>query len=59
MDWLMKQTTEDKIRGIRWNLTSVLEDLDRADDTVALSSQHKDVQEKYRQSDQNCIKSRT
>ena len=33
-------------RGIRWTLTSILEDLDYADDIGLLSSRHKDMQEK-------------
>ena len=26
LDWIMRKTTADKRRGIRWNLTTVLED---------------------------------
>ena len=32
IDWVMKQVTSGGKRGIRWTLTSVLEDLDYADD---------------------------
>ena len=46
MNWIMKETTRVKKRGIRWTLTSVLEDLDYADDVGLLSSSHKDMQEK-------------
>ena len=46
MNWIMKETTLEKKRGIRWTLTSVLEDLDYADDVGLLSSKHKDLQDK-------------
>ena len=46
MNWVMKETTKDRKRGIRWTLTSVLEDLDYADDVGLLSSCYKDMQEK-------------
>ena len=32
LDWFIKKATADKRRGIRWNFTTVLEDLDFADD---------------------------
>ena len=32
LDWVMRKATTDKRRGIRWNFTTVLEDLDFADD---------------------------
>ena len=31
LDWVMKETTRDQRIGIRWNLTTVVEDLDYAD----------------------------
>ena len=43
VDWLMKTTTKGKRRGIRWTLTSCLEDLDFADDICLLSSSHKEA----------------
>jgi len=46
MDWIMRETTADKKRGLRWTLTTVLEDLDYADDVALLSSKHQDMQEK-------------
>jgi hypothetical protein len=42
----MKETTQEKNRGIRWTLGSVLEDLDYADDVGLLTSKHSDMQEK-------------
>ena len=36
MDWIMRKTTADKRREIGWNLTTVLEDLDFADDIALL-----------------------
>ena len=32
LDWVMRKATADKRRGISWNFTTVLEDLDFADD---------------------------
>ena len=32
IDWVMRQTTQDKIRGIRWNLFTNLDDIDFAND---------------------------
>ncbi|RUS74991.1 hypothetical protein EGW08_017258 [Elysia chlorotica] len=46
IDWVMRRTTEDKSRGIRWNLFSTLEDLDFADDLALLSHTHNHMQEK-------------
>ena len=43
MGWIMRKTTTDERRGIRWNLTTVLEDLDFADDIALLSSKFKDL----------------
>ena len=37
IDWVMGQTTSDRIWGIRWTLLSTLEDLDFADDLALLS----------------------
>ena len=42
----MKRTTADKRRGIRWNFTTVLEDLEVADDIALLSSRLNDLHEK-------------
>ena len=36
VDWIMRCTTEDQIRGIRWTPFSYLEDLDYADDLALL-----------------------
>ena len=46
IDWVMRKTTEDAPRGIRWNITSTLEDLDFADDLALLSHTHHQLQEK-------------
>ena len=37
IDWVLKQVTSGGRRGIRWTLTSVLEDLDYADDIGLLA----------------------
>ena len=45
MDWVMRHTNNRK-RGLGWKLTSVLEDLDDADDVALISSRFADLQEK-------------
>ena len=42
----MRKATAEKRRGIRWNLTTELEDLDFADDIALLSSKFNDLHEK-------------
>ena len=37
IDWVLRQVTSGGRRGIRWTLTSVLEDLDYADDVALLT----------------------
>ena len=46
IDWVMRKTTEDSPRGIRWSLFSTLDDLDFADDLALLSHTHQHMQEK-------------
>jgi hypothetical protein len=46
IDWVMRQTTSDKARGIQWTLLSHLEDLDFADDLALLSSRKDHLQAK-------------
>ena len=46
IDWVMRQTTQDKNRGIRWNLFINLDDVDFADDLALLSYTHSHIQEK-------------
>ena len=46
IDWVMRRTTEDTPRGIRWTLFSSLEDLDFADDLALLSHTQQQIQEK-------------
>ena len=46
IDWVMNRTTEGRRTGIRWKLTSVLEDLDFADDVALLSSRCVDIEDK-------------
>lgn len=43
MDWVMRKTTEDKKRGIRWNM---MKDLDCADDLCLTSHTYREAQEK-------------
>ena len=42
----MRKATADKRRGIRWNFTTVLEDLDFAGSIALLSSKVNDLHEK-------------
>lgn len=46
IDWVMRRTTENQPRGIRWTLLSTLEDLDFADDLALVSHTHQHMQEK-------------
>ena len=46
IDWVMNRTTEGRRTGIRWKLTSVLQDLDFADDITLLSSRYVDIEDK-------------
>ena len=46
IDWVMRKTLEGERTGIRWNFTTMLEDLDFADDIALLSSSMKHLQEK-------------
>lgn len=46
IDWIMRNTTKDRPRGIQWTLFSHLEDLDFADDIAALSAKLDHLQEK-------------
>jgi len=36
LDWTLREATADRRRGTRWNFTTVLEDLDFADDIALL-----------------------
>ena len=46
LDWVMEEPTNHQRTGIRWKLTSVLEDLDYADDLCLLSSTGAHLSEK-------------
>ena len=48
MNWVMRRTTEDQQKGIRWTLFDTLEDLDFTDDLALLSHTHQHMQEKTR-----------
>ena len=43
IDWVMRHVTQERRRGIQWSLTSMLEDLDYADDLGLLSSKYQDA----------------
>ena len=44
LDWTMRRTTERHRNGTRWNFTSMLEDLDFADDIVLVTSKYEHIQ---------------
>ena len=46
MDWIMRRTVAKGKNGIRWRLTTKLDDLDFADDVALLSSSRNQMQEK-------------
>ena len=46
IDWVIRQTTQDKNRGIRWNPFTNLSDLNFADELALLSHTHSHIQEK-------------
>ncbi|XP_041349267.1 uncharacterized protein LOC121368594 [Gigantopelta aegis] len=48
IDWIMKNMEQSGRRGIQWTFTSMLEDLDFADDICLLSHRHIDIQAKTR-----------
>ena len=48
LDWTRREATADKRRGIWWNFTTVLEDLDFADNIAQMSSNISNLQEKTR-----------
>ena len=52
IDWVMKATTKGEETGIRWKLTSKLEDLDFADDLALISSTRAQIQRKVEKLDQ-------
>ena len=46
IDWIQRQATSDKRRGIEWTMFSHLEDLDFADDLAEISGNNIHLQEK-------------
>ena len=46
IDWIMRRTVKEGENGIRWKLTSKLDDLDFADDIALLSSTKQQMQSK-------------
>ena len=46
MDWVMRRTVKSGENRIRWRLTSMLDDLDFADDVALLSSTKQHIQNK-------------
>ena len=43
-DWIMRKTLDHHRTGLRWDFTTVLEDLDFADDIALLASKHEHIQ---------------
>ena len=46
IDWIMREVTSDNKNGLRWKMTSKLEDLDFADDIALVSANQQQMQEK-------------
>ena len=46
IDWVMTRTVDNSRNGIRWKLTTTLDDLDFADDLALLSSRWSQAQDK-------------
>ena len=46
IDWAMSRATEGRRTGIQWKFTSVLQDLDFADDIALLSSRYVVIRDK-------------
>ena len=53
MDWMMTKTVANDNNGIRWNFTTVLEDIDFADDLALLSSTKTHIQKKVDRPNKN------
>ena len=56
IDWIMKNSTNDKRTGIQWTLTEMLDDLDFADDIGLTSHNHRQMQDKTDSICQNSAK---
>ena len=48
IDWMVRRTTEDQPRQIRWTLFDRVENFDFSDDLAQLSLSHQHMQEKTR-----------
>ncbi|KAH3857349.1 hypothetical protein DPMN_099956 [Dreissena polymorpha] len=46
IDWIMRRTTEGRRQGKQWTLTSLLDDLDYADDICLLANRNQIIQQK-------------
>jgi len=56
IDWVMRKTVTGTRTGIRWDFTTVLEDLDFADDIALLSSKMNHLQQKTTKLEANAAK---
>jgi hypothetical protein len=56
IDWVMRRTVEGERTGLRWNLTTMLEDLDFADDIALLSSTMNHLQQKTTRLESNAAR---
>nr|KAG5687784.1 hypothetical protein BaRGS_025678 [Batillaria attramentaria] len=56
IDWVMRQTVGGERTGIRWNFTTILEDLDFADDIALLSSTMNHLQAKTTKLEDNAAR---
>ena len=56
IDWVMRKTVDGERTGVRWKFTSMLEDLDFADDLALLSSTMNHLQQKTTKLTENATK---
>ena len=56
IDWIMRETTKDRKRGLQWSMMEQLEDIDYADDIALISQRHIDMKEKLLKLDEEARK---
>ena len=56
IDWIMRETTRDRKRGLQWSMMEQLEDIDYADDIALISQRHMDMKEKLLKLDEEARK---
>ena len=56
IDWIMRETTKEEKRGLKWSLMEQLEDIDYADDNALILQCHTDMREKLLKLDEEARK---